>query len=160
MRHAKLWAALYGLAFHAVVAAVVIWTAARNQADIPTSFWWSAVPPFLVAAAAVYAFVVGPYLPRRPTTRSALLWDSSIGMLAEVCVLAATSILFAFTTSTGALAGGAGAYLVAVASRATSAFLFSVGSFFLQLLVVGNAAGLLGFWVLKKVNAARASRQA
>ena len=40
------------------------------------------------------------------------------------------------------------------------AFLWTLGSFFLQILVIGNAAGFLGWWVMKKVKERRAAQQA
>lgn len=151
----RVWAGLYGLAFHAAALAITLWIARRNQAEIPASFWWTAGPAFLVAGFVVYALLVGRYLPRRPSTRGAFFFDSAVGMLAEAGVVAVTSALYALVVSTRALEGGIIGYLGAVARTTVFAFLFSVGSFFLQILVVGNAAGILGFWLLRKLNARR-----
>jgi hypothetical protein len=156
----RIWAGLYGVAFHAVAAALAIYTAVRNRAGIEAGFWWTAIPPFLVAAFVVYALIVGPYLPKRPTTRGAFFYDSAIGMLAEVAVVAGTAILYAFVVSTRVLEQGVGAYLGAVLNMTIFGFLWALGSFFLQVLVVGNAAGLVGWWVMKRVNAKKGAAQA
>jgi hypothetical protein len=100
----------------------------------------------------VYAFVVGPYLPRRPTTKGAVLFDSAVGMFAECALVVLTAILYAFIASARApVGGGIGPYFADVASTALFAFLWSFGSFITQILVVGNAAGLVGWWVLKRL---------
>jgi hypothetical protein len=151
----RLWVGLYGLAFHVLAVLLVLWTARRNQADIPADFWWAAVPPLLVAAFAVYALVVAPYVPKRPTHKMLVFYDCVVAMLAEVAILALTSVLYGLLASRDALAGGAGAWLGAAANMMAFAFLYALGSFFLQVLVVGNAAGFLGWWVMKKVNARR-----
>ena len=103
----RVWVGLYGLAFHVVAVAIALWTAKRNQADIPASFWWTATPPLLVAAFAVYALVVAPYVPKRPTHKMTVFYDCVVTMLAEVAILALTSILYALVVSRSALAGGA-----------------------------------------------------
>jgi hypothetical protein len=155
----RVWAGLYGLAFHAVAVGLALWTARRNQADIPASFWWAVVPPLLVAAFVVYALVVASYVPKRPTHRMTVFYDCVVTMLAEVVVLAVTSVLYALLISRGALAGGLGAYLSASANMTAFAFLWTLGSFFLQVLVIGNAAGFLGWWVMKKIGARHAAPQ-
>jgi hypothetical protein len=156
----RVWVGLYGLAFHAAAVAIALWTAKRNQADIPAGFWWAAAPPLLVAAFAVYALIVAPYVPKRPTHKMLVFYDCVVAMLAEVAILALTSILYALVVSRSALADGAGAYLGAAANMTAFAFLFTLGSFFLQVLVIGNAAGFLGWWVMKKANARRPAAQA
>lgn len=156
----RVWAGLYGLAFHAAAVVLALWTAKRNQADIPASFWWTAVPPLLVAAFVVYVAIVGPYVPRRPSHRMTVFYDCVVTMLAEVAILALTSVLYALLVSRGALSSGAGAYLGTAANMTAFAFLWTLGSFFMQVLVIGNAAGFLGWWVMKKVNARRAAPQA
>jgi hypothetical protein len=156
----RVWAGLYGLAFHAAAVALALWTAKRNQADIPSSFWWTTAPPLLLAAFVVYALIVAPYVPKRPTHKMAVFYDCVVAMLAEVAILALTSVLYALVVSRGALSGGAGAYLSASANMTAFAFLWTLGSFFLQILVIGNAAGFIGWWVMKKVNARRPAPQA
>lgn len=158
----RVWAGLYGLAFHAVAVGLAVWTARRNQAVIPETFWWQIVPPLLLAAFVVYALVAGAYLPKRPDRKGAVFFDSIIGMAAELGIAALTSILYAFVAAAGAFAHGFGAYLSAAGSMTLFAFLWLLAgrNSLVTLLVVGNAAGLVGWWVLKKVSARRAAPQA
>lgn len=147
---------LYGLAFHVLVVAAVAWTGHRNRAGIPATFWLEAVPPFLAAALAVYALVVAPYVPRRATTRGAVLFDSAVGMFAETAVFVLAAFLYGVVAAAPAAREGIGAWASSATSMTYFAVLWSFGSFFLQILVVGNAAGLVGWWVLKRL-AARAA---
>ncbi len=151
---------LYGLAFHAAAAALELWTAKRNQADVSAGFWWTVVPAVLVAAFVVYALVVAPYVPRRPAHKMVVFYDCVVAMLGEVAILALTSVLYGLLVSRGALSDGVGAYLLAAASTTSLAFLFVLASFFTRVLVWGNAAGFLGWFVMKKVNARRAGSRA
>jgi hypothetical protein len=156
MRTTRLSVGLYGLLFHAAVVGAVAWVGHRNQAGIPARFWPVAVPPFLAAAFAVYAVVVAPYVPRRATTRGAVLFDSAVGMFAETAVFVLAAFLYAVIDAGPAAREGLGAWASAAARTTFFAVLWSFGSFFLQILVVGNAAGLVGWWVLKR----RATRAA
>lgn len=153
-RRIRLLAGLYGLVFHAIVAGVVVGVAHANQVEVPLVFWAAAVPAMLAGAALVYATLVASYLSRRAPRRGLIFYDSAVGMLAEVAIMVVTAVLYAVLASGGALAAeGLGGYLAAVASGAIVGFLWSFGSFFTQLLVVGNAAGLVGWWTLEKLPA-------
>jgi hypothetical protein len=152
-RNLKLAVGLYGLVFHAIVAAIAVAVALRNQARIGTGVFAVVVPALLAAGFLVYAVVVAPYVAKR--SRASVLWDSAVGMLAEVAVAVVTSVLYAVLMSAQALAsGGAGELLSSFAANATFAFLYTLGNFFVQVLVIGNAAGLVGWWILKKVRPA------
>jgi hypothetical protein len=157
-RSNKLWAGLYGVAFHLLAVVVVAAVAARNQVEISSRFWWTTVPPLLVAAFVVYALLVGPYLPRRPTTKGAVLYDSAVGMFAELGIVVGTAVLYGLVAPAAA-ADRSGSYLADAASTALFAFLWTFGSFFTQILVVGNTAGLVGFVLLKRLAARRAKTQ-
>jgi hypothetical protein len=129
MRTSRLAVGLYGLAFHAVVVAVVAWTGHRNHAGIPASFWLEAVPPFLAAAFAVYAVVVAPYIPRRATTRGAVLFDSAVGMFAETAVFVLTAFLYGVVATAPAASEGIAAWASSATSTTYFAVLWSFGFF-------------------------------
>jgi hypothetical protein len=152
----RVWAGLYGLAVHVVVLLAALWNT-QSATDIPARFWLTMAVPFFAAAFIVYALVVGSYVPKRPSHRGAVFFDSAVGMLAELGVVVVTAVLHAFASSTGALADGFGAYLGAVANNTLFGFLWALGSFFMQILIVGNAAGFVGWWVMKRVNARKAA---
>lgn len=147
----RLWAGLYGAAFHVVVAAVVAGVTNRNQANVPTSFFALAVPPLLAASFLVYALVVGSYLPRRPTTRGALFLDSAVGMMAEIAVVTLAGVLYGALVALRAPAESSPGFLTAFGSAAFVAVFWTLSEVFTHVLVVGNAAGLLGFVLLKKL---------
>lgn len=151
-RRIRLRSALFGALFHAVAAGVVLAVAVARRVEVPVAFWAAAVPAMIAAGGLVYATLVAGYVARRTPRRGAPFYDSLIGMMAEVAVLAATSVLYAVIVSAGALAAeGPVGYLAAVASAAVVGFLWAFGSFLLQILVVGNAAGLIGWWTLEKL---------
>jgi hypothetical protein len=150
MRTTRVSVGLYGLLFHAAVVGAVAWVGHRNQAGIPARFWVETVPPFLAAAFAVYAAVVTTYVQRRATARSAVLFDSAVGMFAEIAVFVLAAFLYAVTNAGPAARDGLAAWASAAARTTFFAVLWAFGSFFLQILVVGNAAGLVGWWVLKR----------
>ncbi len=151
-RRLRLLSALYGALFHAVVAGVVLAVAVAKRVEVPAAFWAAAAPAMMVAGGLVYASLVAGYVARRSVRRNALFYDSLIGMMAEVAVLAVTSVLYAVIVSGGALVDeGPLGYLAAVASAAVVGFLWAAGSFLLQVLVVGNAAGLVGWWTMEKL---------
>jgi len=162
-RRIRLLSGLFGLVFHGLAVILIIAVARSNQAPIPLAFWAATVPALLMAAALVYATLVAGYVARRTARRGRIFYDSAVGMMAEVLVIAVTSVLHAVIVSGGALATeGPGGYLAAVASGAVVGFLWAFGSFLTQTLVVGNAAGLVGWWTLEKLPGllARARRRA
>lgn len=152
----RVWAGLFGLAVHVIVIFAALWNT-QSLADVPARFWTTMALPFLAAAFVVYALLVGSYLPKRPTHRGAVFFDSAVGMFAELGVVVLTAVLYAFVSSTAALSEGLGAYFGAVANNTLFGFLWALGSFFMQILIVGNAAGFVGWWVMKRVNARKAA---
>lgn len=145
----KLAAGLYGVVFHVAAVAFVAAAAARNKRAVPGAFWFSTLPPLLLAAFGVYVLIVGPYLARRPQGRGRVFYDSAVGMFAEVPVVVTTCALYGALTAVLA-PSGSGSF----ASDAAQAVLYALlwcGAFFTQILVLGNAAGLVGWVVLKKL---------
>lgn len=151
-------AALYGFAFHAAVIAIMIGLALWNRAPLVPGVLARGIPILLLSATVLYWFIVGPYLPSRSKRKGAVFADSAIGMMVELAVVTMTSILYALVATLPALAGGLGAFGGAFFSTAAYTLLWMFGSFFIQTLVIGNAAGLVGWLVLKKLEE-RAEKQ-
>jgi hypothetical protein len=153
-RVTRLSVGLFGLAFHLAAAGLLGLQMARRA---PGSPWGVLLAPGLAAAAAgflVYALLVAPYAAKRLGTarRGVVLYDFLVGMVVEVAVLAVGALLHAAGTSVATLASaGLSGYLAAVAGGAAFSFLWVVGTAFTEVLVLGNAAGFLGFIVLKRV---------
>lgn len=141
---------LYGLAYHAVLAAVLLGAGAAKEAEIGREVA-IAVPCLLVAAFTVYFFVVSSYVDRRTGLRGTVLYDSLVGMLAAFIIVALTSALYSLIASFDAFAGGgAGAYLQAFGMSVILHLLWAFASFMMHILIFGNLAGLIGWYVLKK----------
>lgn len=152
-------AALYGAAFHAAVVVIMIALAVKNRAPLDGHVLARAIPILLVAAAVLYFFIAGPYLGTRSKRKSAVFSDALIGMVLEVAVVALTSILYALVATLPALGQGFGTFGSAFGQSSAYTLLWMFGSFFTQILVIGNAAGLIGWFILKKLDD-RAAKQA
>jgi hypothetical protein len=155
----RLLVGAYGVLFHAVVAGAVLAIALKNRAPISALFWSITIPALLLSAFVVYAFAVAPYVARREQRKGAVFFDALVGMAAEPAVVALTALLYgvvAASAATSATGGGAGAFAAELASRAQLALLWSFANFMTQILVIGNAAGFVGFVVLKRLAARRA----
>jgi hypothetical protein len=151
--NSKLAVGLYGLLFHAVVVAVVVAIALKNRAAIEPLFWAVAVPSLLVAAFVVYALAVSRYVARRDAQRKGVVFfDALVGMAAEPAIVALTALGYGLFAAVADAQAGAG-YLGALGNRTAFGFLYAVANFMTQILVIGNAAGLVGFVVLKKLAA-------
>lgn len=147
----RLKAAAYGVAFHAVAVIIMLGLALKNRAPLEAGVLIRAIPALLASAAVLYFFIVGPYLPSRSLRKAVVFADSAIGMLVECAVVALTSFLYALLVTLPALPGGLGTFASAFASTASFTLLWMFASFFVQILVIGNAAGLVGWFVLKKL---------
>jgi hypothetical protein len=149
----RLQVGLYGLVFHLAAAGVL-----AAQGVAPRALVAPAAAA-AVAGFAVYALVVTRYAQRRlgSEKRGVVLYDFLVGMLAEVAVVAVASVLHAIPA---AFAGGPGSALGRVAGGAAFSFLWVVGTAFTEVLVLGNAAGFIGYIVLKKLAARRATSRA
>jgi hypothetical protein len=157
MRSIRLRVGLYGLVFHAVVVLGALAVAAANRAPIHARFWAIAAPALLVAAFAMYALVVAPYVARRTVKRGVAFLDAAIGMAVEPAVAILATVLFSTISAGPALGDGAAAYAATLGGQLYLALLWLVANFATQILVLGNAAGLVGFLLLKRL-AARAAR--
>lgn len=143
---------LYGAAFHAVVAAVVAAIGAKNRAAIPPSFYAVAVPALLASAFLVYALAVAPYVRRRVAKRGTVFFDAAVGMAVEPLVIGLTAAAFGAIAALSAPGGG-----VNVGGSAVVTVLWAFGNFMTQILALGNAAGLIGWWLSKRFGGAPAS---
>ncbi len=153
-------AAAYGAAFHAAVVVIMIGIAILNRARLDIPVLARAVPLLILSATGLYYFIVGPYLDGRSQRKGAVFADSVIGMIVEAAVVALTSVLYALVAALPNLGAGVGAFGSAFGQASAYTLLWMFGSFFTQILVIGNAAGLIGWVVLKKLGERAAKRQA
>lgn len=155
----KIRAALYGAVFHAAVVVIMIALAMKNRATLDAHVLVRAIPLLLASATVLYAFIGGRYLAARSKRKSAVFSDALIGMVLEIAVIALTSILYALVATLPALGQGVATFAGAFGQSSAYTLLWMFGSFFTQILVIGNAAGFVGWFVLKKLDD-RAAKQA
>jgi hypothetical protein len=153
----RLQVGLFGLLFHVAAAALFAAKAARAPGADPRALIGPAAAA-AVAGLVVYALLVAPYVQKRfgSSRRGVVLYDFLVGMLSELAVVAVAALLFGAATTAGALATtGAVGWLAATGRTTAFAFLWIVGTAMTEVLVLGNAAGFVGFIVLKKLAARR-----
>lgn len=147
----RLRVGVYGVVFHASMALLIAALGAARGESFSREFWLLLFPAILVAAFVVYLVVVWPYAARRTRRRGVILYDSAVGMIAEVAVAVVTSLLLATVRSAPALgSAGALAYAGAVAQGTVYGLLWALADFFIQILIVGNAAGITGWYLLER----------
>ena len=149
----KLKVGLYGAAVNvAAVLGILLFSAVRGG-GVGFNAYFSGLPVLSAAAFVVYYFVVSAYVAKRPGIQNPVFFDSLVGMLAEL-----------ITVTLGAVLHGVGASISAVQGRGLTAFaadltagilmnlLFVFGTFMIHILVIGNIAGLVGWYLLTKVS--------
>lgn len=157
MRSIRVRVGLYGLLFHAVVVAGALAVAASNRAPIHARFWAIAAPALLVAAFAMYALVVARYVARRTQKRGVAFFDAAIGMAVEPAIAILATVLFSVISAGPALGDGATAFAATLGGHVYLGLLWLAANLMTQILVIGNAAGFIGFILLKRL-AERAAR--
>lgn len=143
-------AGLFGLAMHcAIVVTFVLMRTMRGERFGP-EFLFVALPLLLVSAYLVYFFVVSRYLRRREGMVKPLFIDALVGMLVEYIIFTLAGALFGifdgFRTGPPMGAGMASGLLTSVFMN----ILWVYATFMVQILVLGNLCGLVGWLVLKK----------
>jgi hypothetical protein len=145
----RLQVSAFGALFHAAIGLAVAAVGAANRAGVSGRFYATTIPALFLAAGAVYALLVAPYVAKRPTGKGRVLFDCAVGMLAEVAVVALTAALWGAIVSWPAAGQGASAYLGAAGNNAFYAVLWAGANFTTQILTLGNAAGFVGFLLLR-----------
>jgi hypothetical protein len=145
----RLQVASYGALFHLTIAGAVAAIGALNRAGISGQFYATTVPALVLAAALVYAMAVAPYVAKRPTGKGRVFFDCAVGMLAEVAIVAVTAAIWALIVSAPVLGDGFGTFLGTAGNNAFFALLWAIASFTTHVLVLGNAAGFVGFMLLR-----------
>lgn len=159
MRTNRVLVGLFGLVFHALVVAAYLGVARSNRAPIDARFWTVGTLCLLPAAFTAYALLVTPYVARRNQKRGVAFLDAAIGMAVEPAIAILATVLFSLVSARPALRDGAAAFAATLAGHTYVGLLWLAANFTTQILVLGNAAGFLGFLVLKLL-ATRAARTA
>ncbi len=132
---------LYGLAMHTVVTVLFLRLRAARGEQFGAELLFVALPLLLLCAFAVYAFVVSRYLTRRAGMQNPLFIDMLVGMLVEYVIFTAAAAFLGIYD--GLRAGG-------VLSSVAMSILWVYATFMIQILLLGNLCGLVGWLILKK----------
>jgi hypothetical protein len=149
---------LYGLIFHALVVVAALGVAKSNRVPVDAGFWALAGACLVVAAFGVYALLVARYVANRADRRSVAITDMAIGMVAEPAIAIVATVLFSLVSAAPALGDGGSAFAAAVARHVYVGLLWVAANFTTQILVLGNAAGFAGFFLLKRGTAGAARK--
>ncbi len=134
---------LFGFLVHFVIISAFLIARNLRGEQLGRDLVLVAVPLLLLSSFLVYAFAVSRYVERREGTQKAVVVDSLVGMLAECMIFTLAAALFGIYEG---FKYGAGALLPSVLTN----LLWAYATFLVQMLVIGNLAGLVGWFVLKK----------
>lgn len=150
----KLRIGLYGLVFHLLLSVVLLLMGRSRGADIGADVYAMVLPSMYVAAFVSYFFVVSPYVAKRKGLRGLVLYDSLVGMLAECIIVGLTVVLYSVIASIPLLGrGGVMDFLEGFGINTIIYMLYAYATFMVHILIFGNMAGLIGWYVLKKTRA-------
>ncbi len=146
----KLKVGLYGVVFHAVILALFF--GARSSGDAnPPLYYLIAAPLVLASAFIVYFFFLSSYVQKREGMQRVIVFDSLAGMLGEYMIFTLAVILYSLFFGLQALVReGAGAFVDAIATGLFVNLLFIYATYMVHMLVIGNLAGLAGWFILKQ----------
>lgn len=143
---------LYGFLIHIVI--VSFFLALRNlqgeQLNLELSL--VAVPLLLLSSFLVYAVVVSRYVQRRAGMQKPAVIDSLVGILSEYMIFTITAVLLGLYDG---LRSGYGSGAVTGQTLLTAvlmSLLWVYATFMVQILVLGNLCGLVGWLLLRKKN--------
>lgn len=156
MRTNRVRVGLYGLIFHGLVVVAALGVAKSNRVAVDARFWTVGGACLLAAAFAVYALLVARYVARRVDKRGVALADMAIGMAAEPAVAILATVLYSLVSAAPALGQGGGAFAGTLGAHVYVGLLWLAANFLTQILVLGNAAGFAGYFLLKRGAARKA----
>lgn len=140
----------YGFLFHVVVIAAFLAARTLRGEQLGADLLFVAVPMLLLSSFLVYAFAVSKYVERRQGTQRSALADSLVGMLAE-CMIFTLAAAFAGLFE-GVRRGptAESGFWSALLTPVIMNILWAYATFFVHILLIGNAAGLVGWFLMKK----------
>lgn len=145
----KLTIGFYGAVvnFTAVLGALVF-SALRNNGSLGADLF--AAPLLAVSGFLVYYFIVSSYVEKRSGAGNPVYFDSLVGMLAELVIVTLSVVIYSAFTAFANSAGGIEAFAAGLAANIMVNLLWVLALFMVHILLLGNAAGLLGWYLLKK----------
>jgi hypothetical protein len=141
---------LFGVAINIGAVIWVLFTAVvRGGAELRN--YLLVVPMLAASAFVVYYFIVSSYVVKRAGIQKPVFFDSLVGMLAELIIVTLGTLCYSVWFS---LLNMHGKDFQAFAADLTTGILVNLlwvfAMFMVQILLVGNIAGLAGWFLMKK----------
>ena len=147
----KLRIGLYGAVINVLIVIGMLLFSALKRGSSGMGVYFSALPFLAVAAFVVYYFVVSAYVAKRPGLQKPMLFDSLAGMLAELIIITLGAVLYSVLISISHIQGrGLQAFASDLATGIVMNLLWVFALFMIHILIIGNIAGLVGWYILKK----------
>jgi hypothetical protein len=149
----KLKIGLFGAIINVVVVIGILTFSAVTRGNVGFNVYLSVLPLLAVSAFVVYYFIVSSYVVKRTAIPKPFFYDSLVGMLAELIIVTLGVVCYSVWTSLVHMHGrdwGVVASDISSGILVNLLWLFAI--FMVHILIVGNIAGLVGWYLLKKMN--------
>lgn len=146
----KIRVGLFGATIHLLLLAIGLASGFLRKSELEPG------PPlafslFLILSAfLVYFFIVTRYVRKRAGMAKSVLTDSLIGMLSELMIATLAAALTGFYASAKVFFSQGTAFLGSLGYNILLFLLWIYGTHLLSILVAGNIAGLIGWYLLDK----------
>jgi hypothetical protein len=141
---------LYGFVSHAVIVLAFVMSRSLRGERLGNDLLLVGVPLLFLSSFLIYAFIVSRYVLRREGIQKPVIIDSLVGILSEYMIFTLAAVLFGIYDG---LRGGPGAGAGIGRALLTSVFmniLWVYATFMVQIIVIGNVCGLVGWYLLRK----------
>jgi hypothetical protein len=148
----KLKIGLFGAAVNIVAVIGILFFSAITRGSTEFSAYLSVLPILAASAFVVYYFVISSYVVKRAGIEKPVFSDSLVGMLAELIIVTLGAVCYSVWSALSNMHGG---NIGGVASELATGILVNLlwvfAMFMVHILIVGNIAGLAGWYLLKKI---------
>lgn len=144
---------LYGAIVNVVVVVGILYFSAITRGTIGLSDYLPVLPILALSAFVVYYFVVSSYVVKRADIQKPIFIDSLVGMLAELIIVTLGVVCYSmWITFSNMHKQDSGVIASDLTTGILVNLLWTFGMFMVHILIVGNIAGLAGWYLLKKVD--------
>jgi hypothetical protein len=149
----KLKIGLFGAAVNVVVIIGILYFSAVTRGNVEFSGYLSVLPILAVSAFVVYYFVVSSYVVKRAGIQKPVFFDSLVGMLAELIIVTLGTLCYSAAITLSNMHGmDLRVFASDIATGILVNLLWVFAMFMVHILIVGNIAGLVGWYLLSKID--------
>ena len=146
---------LFGILIHAIIVAVFLLSRNLRGERISTDIVLVAIPLLLFSSFIVYTVVVSRYVQRREGSQKSIIIDSLMGIMAEYMIFTLAAVLFGLYDGLWNRHGSETGFGKALLTGVMMNILWVYATFMVQVLVLGNLCGLVGWLLLRKSSSGR-----